>query len=165
MSVRKLKNESTIEQIDCHMPSAYWARHKKPSIDVYEAPFASERQFEDQKFQIALNRNPQLNVPTKVEKVRSQLIQAKKGNINVLSMKAKVLNKIVREASGIHTYAIVAPIRVDNNIKTTDTLDPDTYPLVKPYRKETNRKPKAISYGHRPSSANRTFHPGTMKVR
>jgi hypothetical protein len=47
-------------------------------------------------------------------------------------MKAKVVNKIVREASGVHNYTLVPPIlsQVHENI----AIDSDTHPLMKPYR-------------------------------
>jgi hypothetical protein len=78
-------------------------------------------------------------------------------------MKAKVLNKIVRETSGVHNYTLVPPIL--GRTKETIEIDPETHPLMKPYREQTNRNPVMCSFGHRPKSASRTFHPGTMKVR
>ena len=78
-------------------------------------------------------------------------------------MKAKAVNKIVREASGIHNYALVPPI----THKTREKLapDPETHPLTKPYREQMQRAPIMCSFGHRPSSASRTYHPATMKFR
>ena len=78
-------------------------------------------------------------------------------------MKAKVLNKIVREASGVHNYAIVAPI--SNQHREKLAADPETHPLTKPYREQMQRAPIMCSFGHRPTSASRTYHPATMKFR
>lgn len=36
---------------------------------------------------------------------------------------------------------------------------------MKPYREQSNTNPIMCSFGHRPKSASRTFHPGTMKIR
>ena len=36
---------------------------------------------------------------------------------------------------------------------------------MKPYAKEASKKPVMVSFGHRPRSASRTFHPATMKFR
>ena len=57
------------------------------------------------------NRNPRLHIPTKVDKVRSEQIIAKQGASRDVGIKAKVVNKIVREASGKHSYVIVPPPR------------------------------------------------------
>jgi hypothetical protein len=81
--------------------------------------------------------------------------------------KAKVLNKIVREASGVHNYTLVPPISTGATSKSSshELIDPDTHPLMKPYREQSNTNPVMCSFGHRPKSASRTFHPGTMKIR
>jgi predicted kinase len=128
-----------------------------------ELPIAVERQWEDLQIQREFNRNPRVHAPTKVDKVRSEMIINKNGAARDVDIKAKVVNKIVREASGVHQYAIVPPPRRG---KKTIPLDPDpeTNPLVKLYAKETKKKPVIVSYGHRPSSASRTFNPGTMKI-
>jgi hypothetical protein len=78
-------------------------------------------------------------------------------------MKAKVVNKIVREASGVHNYTLVPPIL--SQVHEKIAIDPDTHPLMKPYREQSNTNPVMCSFGHRPKSASRTFHPGTMKIR
>jgi hypothetical protein len=64
----------------------------------------------------------------------------------------------------VHNYALVPPIR---NKKKQDKLeiDPETHPLMKPYREQSNGNPVMVSFGHRPKSASRTFHPGTMRIR
>ncbi len=80
-----------------------------------------------------------------------------------MGTKAKVVNKIVREASGVHNYTLVPPI-VGRNTEPIE-IDPDTHPLMKPYREQSNTNPVMCSFGHRPKSASRTFHPGTMKIR
>jgi hypothetical protein len=99
---------------------------------------------------------------TKADKPRSLKITQKMGSATTLGIKAKVLNKIVREASGVHNYTLVPPVSQPKEAMSTD---PDTHPLMKPYREQTNRNPIMCSFGHRPKSASRTFHPGTMKVR
>lgn len=158
--------EDTLEQYDAPMTKNHWARHKKASVHlIHESPFASDRQLEDQKFQMEQNRNPQALVPTAVDKVRSELIIAKKGAGTALGTKAKVLNKFVRDASGIHTYTMVAPPKKKQIMgKEKEKFDPEIHPLMLPYRKESHRNPQMCSFGHRPSSASRTFNPGTMKV-
>ena len=84
-----------------------------------------------------------------------------------METKAHVLNKIVRDASGVHTYALVPPI--ENELTQSKTskrslIDPETNPILKPYRDQINRKPIMTSFGHRPNSASRVFHPATMKI-
>ena len=114
---------------------------------------------------IERNKNPRLHEPTKVDKVRSEIIIAPIGVSRDVAVKAKVLNKIVREASGIHNYAIVPPPRVGKLKKNDEILEPETNPKVRAYAKEAKMKPVICSFGHRPSSASRTFHPATMKFR
>jgi hypothetical protein len=80
-------------------------------------------------------------------------------------MKAKVVNKIVREASGVHNYTLVPPLLSHSSYHEKNDIDPDTHPLMKPYREQSNTNPVMCSFGHRPKSASRTFHPGTMKIR
>jgi hypothetical protein len=81
-------------------------------------------------------------------------------------MKAKVLNKIVREESGVHTYTLVPPPRqLDDKKKEVEPVDAETHPLFRPYALEAHQKPVIMSFGHRPSSASRTFNPATMRVR
>lgn len=46
-----------------------------------------------------------------------------------------------------------------------EVYDADTHPLTKPYRDAAKMNPSVCSFGHRPSSASRTFHPSTMAVR
>lgn len=75
-----------------------------------------------------------------------------------------MINKIVREVSGVHTYTLVPPI-VKKGKRVKQVVDPDTHPLMKPYRDESTRNPVMCSFGHRPSSASRTFHPSTMNFR
>lgn len=74
------------------------------------------------------------------------------------------MNKIVREASGVHNYALVPPIR-NKKKEGKIEIDPETHPLMKPYREQSNGNPVMVSFGHRPKSASRTFHPGTMRIR
>ncbi len=160
--------EGKIEQYDKAMPESYWLRNKKQVVDLkHGTPFAIDRQLEDQRFTMERNRNPQFYNTTKVDKVRSELIIAKKGASRAVAVKANVLNKIVREASGIHNYTIVAPPRGASSLQeqTTEILDPETNPRVKSYATEAKQKPVLCSFGHRPSSASRTFHPATMKFR
>lgn len=86
---------------------------------------------------------------------------------NVIHTKAKVINKIVRETSGVHNYTLVPPLSHEDSKKSSshESIDPDTHPLMKPYREQSNTNPIMCSFGHRPKSASRTFHPGTMKIR
>ena len=46
-----------------------------------------------------------------------------------------------------------------------EKMEPETNPKVRPYVKEAKMKPVLCSFGHRPRSASRTFHPATMKFR
>lgn len=88
----------------------------------------------------------------------------KRSDPSALKTKAHVINKIVREVSGVHTYALIPPIeRKDTRVK--EVVDPDTHPMMKPYRDESMRNPVMCSFGHRPRSASRTFHPATMNFR
>jgi hypothetical protein len=153
-----------IQQYDDSKVKNHWRRTRKPTVDLMELPVAVDRQLEDQRIQQEYNRNPRVHIPTKVDKVRSEQIIAKKGSSRDVGIKAKVVNKIVREASGIHTYALVAPPRRKGEVIPMDH-DPETNPFVKTYAKETKKKPVITSYGHRPSSASRVFNPGTMKIR
>jgi len=165
--VRQLKSESILEDRYAAMPASFWARNKAPSVNLNELPFATERQLEDQNFMRMQNRNPQAMAILKSDKLKS----TKKAKVkigNPLKNKASVLNKIVREASGVFNYALVPPIRrkeeTENSI-VIEKIDPDTCPLVEPYRKESSSKPVIVTFGHRPSSASLTFCPGTMRVR
>lgn len=144
----------------------YWISHKKVSVDLMEdAPFALERQLEDQRFQISGNRNPQLHIPTKADKSRSQQMIIKRGATRNIAMKARVLNKIIREESGHRTYTLMPPITVKGSKRENEPVDPETHPLFRPYALEAHAKPTIQSFGHRPGSASRTFNPATMKIR
>ena len=99
----------------------------------------------------------------KGEKLRSEKF-VMRPDASALKTKAKVINKIVRDVSGVHTYALIPPIEKKGK-KVKEVVDPDTHPLMKPYRDESTRNPIMCSFGHRPRSASRTFHPSTMKVR
>lgn len=158
-------NGDKVEVADASMTKQHWKRNKKPSVNFYERPFAVDRQLEDQTYLIEKNRNPRFFEPTKVDKVRSETICAKKGNSRAVAVKANVLNKIVREASGVYNYAIVAPPRSITNEKIKPDPDPETNPLMRPYAMAAYSKPKMCSYGHRPGSASRVFNPSTMKIR
>lgn len=165
-SVIQVVKDSRVEQFEKPMPTHYWLRNKKPSVNyIHDTPFATERQLEDQRLLMQRNRNPQLLVPTKVDKQRSQTISATLGSSRPEAVKANVLNKIVREASGVHNYTIVAPMRRTESKPTFQKLEPETNPKVRPYAREAKMKPILCSFGHRPRSASRTFHPATMKFR
>jgi hypothetical protein len=165
-SVIQVVKDGGVEQFEKAMPTHYWLRNKKPSIHyIHDTPFATERQLEDQRLLMQKNRNPQYLVPTKVDKVRSQTISATVGASRPEVVKANVLNKIVREASGVHNYTIVAPVRNKDTKPVLQKLEPETNPKVRPYAKEAKMKPILCSFGHRPRSASRTFHPATMKFR
>ncbi|RYH27226.1 hypothetical protein EON65_13770 [archaeon] len=163
----RIEKDGKIEQLDLAMPKSYWMRTRKPTVDyLRDTPFATDRQLEDQRIQQMVNRNPQLYNPTKVDKVRSQVIVAPKGESRSVAMKANALNKFVREASGVHNYTIVAPPKqVINDSHSKEILDPETNPRVRSYAVEAKQKPVLCSFGHRPSSASRTFHPATMKLK
>jgi len=157
-----------LEEQDELATSHYWISHKKASLNllVDDTPFAMDRQLEDQRFSIHNNRNPQLHAQTRADKTRSETMVAKKGAIRDISMKAKVLNKIVREESGQHTYTLVPPLAEAGHQQGAEAaVDPMTHPLFRPYALEMKQKPVVQSFGHRPSSASRTFNPATMKVR
>lgn len=162
-----VEKHNRVEDVDRAMPTKHWMRTRKPTVDyLRDAPFALDRQLEDQRLSQLTNRNPQLHQPTKVDKTRSQLILAPKGASRAVAMKANALNKFVREASGIHNYTIVAPPRaICNDLGVTEVLDPETNPRVRSYAAEAKLKPVLCSFGHRPSSASRTFHPASMKFR
>ena len=158
--------ENKIEEFDEPKTKHYWTSHKKQSVNLVEdAPFTVDRQLEDQRLQIKHNRNPQVDVPTKADKSRSQMMTAKKGATRTIAMKARVLNKIVREESGQHTYTLVPPVPQKGGKEVSEPIDPETHPLFRPYALEAHQKPVIMSFGHRPSSASRTFNPATMKVR
>ena len=163
-SLRREQVGTKIEQYDDSKVKNHWRRTRKPTVDLCELPIAVDRQLEDQRIQQEYNRNPRVHIPTKVDKVRSEQIVAKQGNSRDVGIKANVVNKFVREASGIHTYALVAPPRLKGEVIPMDP-DPETNPFVKTYAKETKKKPVIVSFGHRPSSASRVFNPGTMKIK
>ena len=159
---------NTIEHWEKPMPAQYWARNKKASINLNnDVPLAIERQFSDQQFLIEKNRNPRLYEPMKCDKPILEVRFGKKGVPTPLGMKAKALNRIVREVSEVKDYVITAPLKTKEDLKKLkdEPFDPDVHPLMKPYRKEANQKPKMMNFGHRPRSANRTFHPATMKIK
>ena len=159
---------NTLIMYDEEMPSSYWAKNKKFSVDLRESSFATDRQLEDQRFLRDNNRNRWNNVLMKCDKTKSEKL-GKLKKINPAGLKAKVLNKFVREASGAHNYALVPPItkkkRSKKHGEPTSPLDPDKNPYVDVYRKESSSKPVVMTFGHRPGSASRVFHPGTMKIR
>lgn len=162
----QIVKEGSIEIEDEMKSSIYWKRHKKPNVDFIQGnPFASDRQLEDQRLLMQKNRNPQADIPTKVDKVRSQQIIAKKGASRSVAIKANVLNKIVREATGDLHYTIIPPPRMEDDESVREKLDPETNPFLRSYASEAKSKPILCSFGHRPKSASRTFHPSTMKVR
>lgn len=149
-------------------PEKYWRRNKKPALHfLHDTPFAADRQLEDQRLLAEQNRNPRLHEFTKMDKLRSIQIAATKGQSRAVAMKANVVNKVVREASGIHNYTIVPPPRIsESGMKAQrELLEPETNPLVRAYAQEAKLKPVMVSFGHRPRSASRTFHPATMKFR
>lgn len=153
-----------VQEFDDSRVKNYWRRHKKATVDLLELPVAVDRQLEDQRITMEYNRNPRLHIPTKVDKVRSEQIIAKQGASRDVGIKAKVVNKIVREASGKHSYVIVPPPRKKGEEIELDP-DPETNPFVALYAKETKKKPVIVSFGHRPRSASRVFNPGTMRVK
>lgn len=166
--VQVVPKEGVIEQFDKHMPLKHWQRNRKQYVNfTYDTPFATERQLEDQRLLMMKNRNPQALVPTKGDKIRSEVLNAKKGEARAVAVKAHVVNKIVREASGVYNYALVPPPRQKDPQKkpTEDKIDPELHPRLKPYASEAKLKPVVCSFGHRPRSASRTFHPATMKFR
>lgn len=44
-------------------------------------------------------------------------------------------------------------------------MDPETNPRMAPYAMQAKMKPTVVTFGHRPRSANLTFHPATMRIR
>jgi len=162
--VQRAVHGTKLEQWSEERVSSHWKRNKKAAVDLLELPVAIDRQLEDERLLMEKNRNPQINAPTKMDKVRSEQIIAKVGSTRSVAVKAAVLNKIVREASGVNTYVITAPPRSLED-KPEDISDPDTNPHFKAYAKETKKKPIIVSFGHRPRSASRTFNPATMRFR
>lgn len=166
--VQAVPREGVIEQYEKPMPQKHWQRNKKQTvIYAHDTPFVTEKQLEDQRQLMNLNRNPRALEFTKGDKIRSEVLNAKKGEARPVAVKAHVVNKIVREASGVYNYAIVPPPRQkDTSIVDKDQkVDPELHPRLKPYASEAKMKPIICSFGHRPSSASRTFHPATMKFR
>ena len=98
-----------------------------------------DREEEDRYRQIEFNRNPRLHSHTAAEKLRSDRIGMKATGLRDVSLKAKVVNKIVRDASGIHTYTLVPPPRAIDEVIEMDA-DPETNARVKSYTKETKKK-------------------------
>jgi hypothetical protein len=159
-------SQNKLEVYDVPMTKHHWASHKKATVDfIDDAPFALDRQLEDQRFMMKNNRNPRLEEATRAEKSRSEKLLIKKGATRHVAMKAKVLNKIVRQESGQHTYTLVPPVVRPGTHEVEEPVDPETHPLFRPYAVEAHQKPVVRSFGHRPSSASRTFNPATMKVR
>ena len=109
-----VERDGKIERFDKHMPAKYWQRTKKQTVDyVRETPFATERQLEDQRLLIEKNRNPQLHVHTKLDKLKIyQAARATGTGARAVAVKAHVLNKIVRDASGVNSYTMVAPPKI-----------------------------------------------------
>jgi hypothetical protein len=77
---------------------------------------------------------------------------------------------------GVNSYALVPPPKQASTAgdgtslsahtsKAPQEIDPDTHPRLKVYAKEARLKPIICSFGHRPSSASRTFHPATMRLK
>jgi hypothetical protein len=165
----QIVKEGSIELVNNAKPEVYWLRNKKPKVNFYhDTPFAVDRQLEDQRLLMERNKNPQLLAFTKVDKLRSDKISAKQGITRSVAMKANVVNKIVREASGVHNYTIIAPPRSITNPDgkiPKERLEPETNPKVKSYSNESRAKPLVCSFGHRPRSASRTFHPSSMRFR
>lgn len=164
--------DGVIERHEKPMPKNYWLRNKKTHLDLkHDLPFAMERQLEDQRFQIENNRNPQLYKLYPHDKLRSDVISSQKGAVRSVAVKANVINKIVREVSGVHNYTIVPPpkakysLESEKDLVKKEFMDPSTNPRVKVYANEAKLKPKVCSFGHRPRSASRTFHPSTMKFK
>jgi hypothetical protein len=168
--IREVVGDGIIQQYELPKPSSYWKRNKKQSVNyIYDSPFATERQLEDQRLLQVKNRNPQLLNPTKVERVRSEIMIAKHGSSRPVAIKANVINKVVREASGVHNYTIIAPPRAKasegNPSADEDIMDAETHPLMAPYAREAKSKPVVVSFGHRPRSASRMFHAATMRMK
>ena len=166
--VQEVPKDGVISQYEKPMPRKHWQRNRKQTVDfAYDTPFATERQLEDQRLLMSLNRNPQALALTKCDKLRSETMNAKKGETRAVAVKANVINKIVREASGVYNYAIVPPpIQKDPSAtKKYEKVDPELHPKLKPYASEAKMKPVVCSFGHRPRSASRTFLPATMKFR
>lgn len=157
-------SSENIEYLDKPVGASYRRRNKIASVNMlYDSPFALERQLEDQRIQIERNKNPQVTIPTKATKHRSEKLITQKINSPV-SNKVVAINKIVREASGVHTYALMPPLHDDLRVNV-NIHDPETHPVLQPYRDQVNRMPVMASFGHRPKSASRTFNPATMKIR
>jgi hypothetical protein len=155
----------TVERWSEEKPVSHWARTKKQSVHLgSDTGIALERQLEDQRYQMEFNRNPQAHAKLHLDKTRSEIIAGSQGSFSALGAKAKVINKIVREASGVFEYALVPPPKAKRSEPAED-IDPDTHPLMAPYRREMGQAPKIVTFGHRPNSAGRTFHPATMKLR
>lgn len=167
MSIREVVADGIIQQYDVPRPRKYWQRNRKQTVNyVYDTPFATDRQLEDQRLLQDKNRNPRFFVPTKQEKVRSEVFNQKQGQSRSVAVKANVLNKIVREASGVYNYTIVAPPKAKSGPDAgEEKIDPETHPLMAPYAKEAKSKPIIVSFGHRPRSASRTFHPASMRFK
>lgn len=169
VGVRYAVREEREDVVECFedrtQPTRDWLRTKRAEVDLkHQTPFALERQLEDQRFQIEKNRNPRGQETTRMEKPRSEVMIQTSNASDPLITKIKVVNKIVRDATGVYNYTLVPPPRKHRN-KVPEKLDPDTHPLTKPYREAAKQVSSGTSFGHRPSSASRTFVPGTMSIR
>ena len=131
----------------------HWRRNKRPAVDLAEHPFAVERQLEDQRALMRRNRWEGI-VPGEERRLRTLPEVEDSGT--------RWVGEIIRAETGVTDY--VASPR-PRPLPRRPVLDADTLPLLRPYRREAQAKPTARSFGHRPSSASRTFHPASMKVR
>ena len=157
-----------------------------------ESPFAIDRQLDDRTDIINRNKNLQLTLKTKNDMAKESALLHRKV-LKPEKMKARLITKIVREATGQHTYFMPSSAILNNsatlsssysgnmttNTKGTTTgagftiknrkkltnsnVDEDS-PLFQPYIKESQLAPQMVSFGHRPRSASRLFNPGTMKI-
>lgn len=78
-------------------------------------------------------------------------------------MGSRLVTRIVRAESGCISYINTKRAHSDENRSVQ--IDEQTAPFLRPYRREINVQPPLVSYGHRPTSANRIFLAGTMAVR
>ena len=136
----------------------HWRRNKRPAVDLAEHPFAIERQLEDQRMLMLRNRGNDSAVGAESRRSERVLGALARG---AEDRGARLVGEIVRTETGV-TGLLPPPRRARGRRRV---LDPDTLPLLEPYRSEALARPAARSFGHRPASASRTFHPASMQVR
>ena len=96
-----------LQEFDDSKVKNFWRRNKKATVDL-ELPVAVDRQLEDQKAIMEYNRTPAHPCESGQGAVGAD---HREGHTRDVTIKAKAVNEIVRDASGVHIYVIVPPLR------------------------------------------------------